>query len=298
MTRRRPSVPTLTRLLFVCMMALVSVSTNRATANDAARPGEPANTAASPIDYAAYAAALSTHVSDDGFVDYTSLKAHRADLDQFVKQLAVLDAKAFNAWPEADRLALLINAYNAFTLRLIIDHYPIKSGFFASLRFPRNSIRQIGGAWDKVTFNLMGRNVTLEHIEHEMLRKQYHEPRLHMAINCASVGCPPLRNEPFTGDKLDEQLDAQSGRFMATAGKFRIDRKAGVVYLSPIFKWFGDDFVAAYKPASGFGNGGEALRAVLHFASRHVGASDATFLSEGRYDTAWLDYDWTLNERK
>jgi len=248
-------------------------------------------------DYSSYAAVLKQHVNDDGYVDYKSLKSDPAELNKFIKQLGTLDAKTFNTWSKNDQIALLINAYNAFTLRLIVDNYPIKAGFFASFAYPKNSIRQIDGAWDEIKWNLMGKKVTLEYIEHGILRKKYNEPRIHMAINCASVGCPPLRSEPFTGDRLGTQLADQSKRFLANTDKFRVDSKDGEVYLSPILKWFGEDFVKTYTPSRGFEGHGQEIRAVLNFASKHVGESDARYLRDAEYDTNWLDYDWSLNEQ-
>jgi len=243
-----------------------------------------------------YARVLDAHVNNQGFVDYAALKSDRGDLDAYVRSLGAIDPAAFETWPEPERLALLINAYNAFTLKLIIDHYPIQSSFWASLRYPKNSIRQISGAWDKITFKLTGRPITLGDLEHEVLRKRYREPRIHMAINCASVGCPPLLDEPYTAAKLDKQLAEQTRRFLANPDKFRINRANGDVYLSPIFKWFGEDFVKTHQPDSGFEGHGTTVRAVLNFVAQHVQRPDSAYLRTGRYDVSYLDYDWSLNE--
>jgi hypothetical protein len=252
---------------------------------------------AAPTPIQRYANTLTTHVNATGFVDYASLKINRADLDAYTAHLASLSPQTFKAMPEPDRIALLINAYNAFTLTAIINNHPIKAGWFASLRFPKNSIRQISNVWSEKKYTLMGAKVSLEQIEHEMLRKDYNEPRLHMAINCASVGCPALLNEPFTGAKLDQQLAAQSRRFMANPIKFKIDHKAKRVHLSLIFDWFGDDFVKFYSPKSGFADQSKTHKAVLNFIALHVSETDAAFLKAGQYSVKWLDYDWALNEQ-
>ncbi len=244
-----------------------------------------------------YAGILTRYVDAEGRVNYAQLKTHRADLDTYVQSLGKIQPEAFARWSEADRLALLMNAYNAFTLKLIIDHYPIQSSFWTSLRFPKNSIRQISGAWDTITFDLIGKPITLGDLEHKILRKQYDEPRIHMAINCASAGCPPLRDEPFSGEKLGHQLADQTQRFLADPAKFRIDKKNKTVYLSSIFKWFGADFEKRYTPKSNFGRHDMTLRSVLNFISAHLTDEDADWLKTGDFAVHYLDYDWTLNQQ-
>ncbi len=237
------------------------------------------------------------YVDDRGLVRYADLKTHRLVLDRFVSELGRLDRATYEAWPEPSQLAFWINAYNGLTLQVIVDHYPIQSSFLASLRFPRNSIRQISGAWDRIEFQVMNRKLTLDAIEHEILRKKFAEPRIHMALVCAALGCPPLRREPYAGERLDGQLDDQTRRFLASPSKFRVDRKRGTVGLSPIFDWYGGDFMAKYQPASGFHNRGARLSAVLNFVGRYVSPGLRGFLVAGNYDVYYLDYDWSLNEQ-
>ena len=251
-----------------------------------------------PFSYGDYADTLKTCVNDKGMVNYALLKSHGEKLDAFLDSLAGLNREAYDGWTEPAKVAFWINAYNACTLKVIIAHYPIQSSFLASLRFPKNSIRQISGVWDKLEFSVMGRPMTLDGIEHGVLRKEFHEPRIHMALVCAAMGCPPLRNEPYTGDRLGAQLDDQARRFLANPAKFRIGARAGTVYLSPIFKWFGEDFTAKYGVEQGYGDHSAVERAVLHFISGHLDKEDAERLSSGDYSTAYLDYDWSLNEQK
>lgn len=249
------------------------------------------------IDYAEYAAVLAKYVNDRGMVKYSELKMHRAKLDAFVAMLGNLDPATYNALSENGKIAFWINAYNAFTLKAIIDHYPIHSSFLTSLRYPKNSIRQISGVWNGLKFTVMGKPMTLDHIEHQILRKKFHEPRIHMALVCAAMGCPPLRNKPYTGAKLEEQLENQARKFLVNPKKFRIDRANGEVYLSSIFKWFGDDFIPKYEPEKGFRDKSKKERAVLHFIAGHLTEKDADYLRSGKYDVEYLDYDWTLNEQ-
>lgn len=253
---------------------------------------------ASPPDnlHADYAAGLSAHVNDTGLVDYAALKKNPAKLDAYLKALAGLNANTVAEWSEPDRLALYLNAYNAITLKSIANNYPIDAGFFASFVYPKNSIRQIDGVWDETKWTVAGKAMTLDHIEHEILRKGYNEPRIHMALVCAALGCPPLRNEPYTGDRLDKQLDDQSRRFLASASNFRIERDKKTVYVSSIFKWFGEDFVKTHSRDTPRGLGATE-RAIVGFTLRYVDEVDAKFLRAGGYELEYLSYDWSLNEQ-
>jgi len=250
------------------------------------------------FDYEGFSATLGKNVDDNGMVGYKTLKADRKALDKFAAAVGALPPEVYNGWTEAEKIAFWINAYNGLTLKAIIDHYPIEPSFIASLRFPKNSIRQIPGVWDKLKFRVMGGEMTLDEIEHSRLRRDFNEPRIHVALVCAAMGCPPLRDEPFTGEKLDGQLDDQTTRFLSDPEKFRIDRSKGRVYLSPIFKWFGGDFAKSYGTDAKFAGHGESERAVLSFIGAYLSESDAEYLSKGDYDIEYLDYDWSLNERK
>ncbi len=247
--------------------------------------------------HADYAAMLARFVDEVGLVDYAGLKENRVLLDRYLGRLAGLRAQDVGAWPQADQIALYINAYNAFTLAAIVDHYPIEPHWLASLRFPENSIRQIAGVWDELRWTLAGQPMTLDHIEHKILRERFREPRIHMALVCASKGCPPLRREPYEGRRLDEQLDDQARRFLAEPTKFRIDRDANRVYLSPIFQWFAADFAAVSQASAPPPGLARSEQAVLGFLARYLGAEDAAFLRAGGYTVTYLDYDWSLNEQ-
>jgi hypothetical protein len=177
-------------------------------------------------------------------------------------------------------------AYNALTLKAIIRNYPIRASLFRSVVFPENSIRQIPGVWNRLQFMVMGELVTLYSNEHEILRKQFDEPRVHMA----------LRNEPFSGDQLQQQLVDQTRRFLSSSTRFRIERGNRCVYLSPIFEWFGIDFVKTYGANAKFSQR-VAERAALNFVARHVDDRDREYLTQEKYVVKYLGYDWSLNER-
>ena len=245
-----------------------------------------ANAAAKPFGYDNYNNTLSTYVDAEGLVNYAQLQQNRQELDRFNGALAVVTPDTYKAWTEAEQIAFWINAYNAFTLQSIIDQDPLKA-----------SIRDIPGVWKLNRFAIAGEEKTLDNIEHQTLRVDFNEPRLHAALVCAAISCPPLRNEPFTAEKLDQQLDAQVKTWLSrpTSG-FRIDRQEGRVYLSKIFDWYGDDWKKDYAVTDQFA-GNEKERAVLNFISGYLDAEDRDYLKQGNYKVSYLDYDWALNQQ-
>jgi len=217
-----------------------------------------------------YAEVLSEYVDHASMVNYSGLSNDRKNLDTFIQSLEKIPPEVSNGWKEADWIAFWINAYNARTLQVIIDHYPVSKR--RKLLYPKNSIRQIPGAWDKLTFPILGKDRTLHEIEHEILRKQFNESRIHMALVCAAKGCPKLRNEPYSGESLDEQLADQARDFFTRPDRFQIDGK--YARISPILKWFKDDF-----------------RSVPAFIQKYSGQDIAGLKIK------YLPYDWALNEQ-
>jgi hypothetical protein len=252
---------------------------------------------AAVFDYSDYAAVLQKYVDDKGRVDYRGLKASPENLLAYMQAMSRLPRSRYEAWDDEAKIAFWLNAYNGLTLKAIIDNYPIKSSFFKSVIYPKNSIRQINGVWDKLTFPVMGQQMTLDHIEHKVLRVRFNEPRIHMALVCAAMGCPPLRNEPYVGDRLDEQLDDQTRDFLGNPGKFRISRRRNRVYLSAIFKWFGEDFVKTYAPPADLGRHDKTESAVLNYVAGYLDEAEKRYILAGEYRIDYLDYDWSLNEQ-
>jgi len=255
---------------------------------------EPENEA---FNYDNYAEILKSYIDNKGMVNYKQLKANRAKLDSFTRELSRLDDQTYIKWSNKDKIAFWINAYNGLTLKAIIDNYPIKSSFFKSRIYPKNSIRQISGVWDKKKYKVMGKDRTLEHIEHEILRKQFKEPGIHVALVCAAMGCPPLRNKPYAGDRLEEQFDDQTRRFLSDPTKFIIDREGGKVSLSPIFKWFGSDFISKYGLEKTLPRLSKSETAVINYLSRFPEEGDRDYLVKGNFKIKYLSYDWSLNEQ-
>lgn len=216
-----------------------------------------------------------TQYVKDARVDYAALKAHPQDLTRYLDQVATVNKAEFKKWSEVEQIAFLSNAYNAYTLRLIIDHYPIKS------------IKDIGsflkGPWDQPAVKLFGETITLNTVEHKILRVDYAEPRLHFVLVCAAKGCPPLRSEAYVGARLEEQLVDQAKQFLAESTKNRVATGEHTVYLSPIFKWYGGDF----EKKSG---------SVLAALKPYWPAKSGTAGYED-FKIRYTDYDWSLNEQ-
>ena len=249
------------------------------------------------FSYELYGNVLQQFVNGEGLVNYQALKEDREPLDAFADALEHIDPVAFKTWSSEDKIAFWINAYNALTLKVIIDHYPIKKDWKKKLLFPIG-IRHIPGVWDKITFPIMGRKQTLNEIENEILRKDFNEPRIHVALVCAAMSCPQLRREPYTGSALKAQLKDQSLKFLNTPTNFRIDPLTKTVYLSKIFEWFEGDF----KKTSGdvdapiaWGKPGQ--QAVVAFIFPYIDATDRQLLKSQVQKVLYQEYDWELNEQ-
>ena len=250
--------------------------------------------------YATYNSLLNRYVKN-ARVNYEGFINSRAKFETFLRTLGSVDKDVFESWTEEQRLAFWINAYNAFTIKAIIDHYPIKRSFTLVGIFyaPSNSILQIKGVWTKLQFRALGNMVTLDEIEHQILRKKFNEPRIHMAINCASISCPDLRNEAYTPEKLEEQLADASINFVNNPDKgVYVNEQSGKVKLSKIFKWFGDDFINNYGSKKLFNNYSLKENAVLNFTSEYIESEEVKeYLMNNKLKIGYLGYDWHLNEQ-
>ena len=228
-------------------------------------------------EHAAWTSIVSKHVSaDKGLVDYDAIiKEDKSALTDYIKSLESCAKSDFDAWNKNDQMAVLINSYNAYTIKTIVDNYPIKSiraiGFVPGAIFRKKQLN----------LKVLGKGpVALDTIEHENLRPKYKDPRVHFAVNCASASCPQLRNEAFTGAKLDEQLDEMGRIFMTDKSKNRL--KGDVAELSMIYKWFAEDF----KDAGG------AAKFGAQFAE-----GDFKAALESNPKIEYLTYDWSLNKQ-
>lgn len=220
------------------------------------------------VDHSLFDDVLKKHVVN-GAVDYAAIKKD-GRLEKYTKQISTREPATIK--DSHDRLAFWINAYNAYTIKLILDNYPV------------TSIRDIKkgdtGPWDIVWIDIHDRQYSLNQIEHEIIRKEFDEPRIHMALVCAAVSCPPLRSEAYIGKTLDRQLSDNSKIFLSDKSKNRYDQSTNVLYLSELFSWYGKDFVSAYGSAEAF-------------ALKMLGVNPET-----SPQIKYLSYDWSLNLKR
>jgi hypothetical protein len=236
--------------------------------------------AASPVaafdhTHAAWGALLERHVvviegGKASRVRYAGMAADGAQLKQYLETLSATPRAEFDAWPRAEQMAFLINAYNAFAVEKILGRYP-------ELRSIWDYGKLFGNPFKDDFFSLFGRRTSLDWIEHDTLRKTYRDARLHFALNCASVGCPMLRAEPYVAARLEAQLEDQARRFLSDAARNRY--RDGKLEVSKIFDWYKEDF----EPRNDY----FARYAAL------LGA-DAAALRAARI--TFLEYDWALND--
>lgn len=240
--------------------------------------------------YAAYAALLEAVVQEPR-VDYAQLKTRDAELRTVEAQFGGVPPAEVARWTREEQIAFWSNAYNVFTLRAIVDHYPIRARFFSV--GPRNSIRQISGVWDTLKWTVAGRQVTLDDIEHKILRPTFQEPLVHFAVNCASVSCPILAAAPYRAPMLRQQFEAAARTYLASPLGLVV--QGNTVLVSSIFKWYGDDFIAQYRDR-GPARGSDSDRAILGVVATFGPDAAATLARSGTARVRFLDYDWSLND--
>lgn len=240
---------------------------------------------------------LRTHVSD-GLVDYQSLQEEQELLNSYLESLDSVSSKDMETWSRDEQLAFWINAYNAFTVRVILDHYPISTWTVKGLVVPRNSIIQIHGAWKKLSWEVAGESLTLDQIEHTIIRPRYQEPRIHFSIVCASIGCPDLRREAFVALDLEQQLHEQTLAYLGDPDKgVRFDFEERRISVSRIFKWFTEDFAVYGAANSEFSQHSGKARIVLGYLSPYFPDTHSqALLRSENLDFDYLSYDWTLND--
>jgi len=243
--------------------------------------------------YAAWDALLKKHVrvlegGNASRLDYAGMARDGTKLGAVLDDFQNVTRAEFDGWTKTRREAFLMNAYNAFTIRKILTRYP-------AIQSIRDFGTFFGNPWKDKFFTLFGEPASLDMIEQEMLRKEgvYDEPRVHVAVVCASVGCPMLRNEAFVAERLDMQLEDAMRRFLSDRSRNRYDPGTRRLEVSKIFDWYGKDFEHGW-------HGYASVKATLAryadlLADR---AEDRAAIRAGRVDVAFLDYDWSLNDAK
>lgn len=231
---------------------------------------------AAQVDYEKWEKVLNAYVNDNGWVDYDGLKDNRAVLDDFItSQVENADLAVLK---KNEQKAFWINAYNALTMRLIVDHYPLRFGGIRTINW--------GKPWD-IKMSVAGQKLTLGDIEHKILRKwDPIDSRIHFAINCASVSCPRLANTHFDPDKLDQQLDDAARLFVNDPEKNRIDRDKNIFYHSAILNWFEEDFLANHPDK-------------LSYILEYLNDDEKQFVlaNKDKIKLKEIKYDWGLNKQ-
>ncbi|RIY09861.1 DUF547 domain-containing protein [Hymenobacter rubripertinctus] len=206
---------------------------------------------------------LKKYVNGQGRVNYKGFKSEEKAFNDYLAQLSKNPPAAADS--KAEQMAFWINAYNAYTIRLILDNYPLKS------------IKDIGEPWKKVFFSIGGEKMSLDNIEHGILRKKFNDPRIHFALVCASISCPPLRPEAYSAARLSTQLDDQARDFLNNPGKNKIS--AASAQLSSYFDWYKDDWNQ---------NGQSVVKWVNKYSKTKIDANTKI---------GFMDYNWNLNEQ-
>lgn len=259
-------------LLLALPLTLLSLVANAAKTN-------------APPSNAIWNTLLQQHVVvlDDGRasqVDYQGMRADEKQLKRYLATLSAVTQTRFDTWSNPDQKAFLINAYNAWTVDLILTGKPSLA-----------SIKDLGhfwqSPWQKAFIPLLGNTRTLDSIE-DQLRQHYHDPRIHFAINCASIGCPALSNQAYAGSRLNTQLHNAAVHFLSDRSRNYVQH--GALSVSSIFKWYHDDFAAGWQ-------GINSLRQFLAHYSQALGlnSTQTARLINGKMTITYLDYDWRLN---
>lgn len=224
-------------------------------------------------------------------VNYSGFKQQEVQLDNYLSTLSNVTYANFNTWPKDAQLAFLINAYNAWTIKFILSKWP-----------DIESIKELGSffssPWKKKFIPLLGKKRSLDNIEHDLIRgsQRYGDPRIHFAVNCASIGCPALRNEAYTADRLNEQLESQTIGFLSD--KTRNYLKGNSLYLTPLFKWYRDDFTdnaMGYKSVEAFI---AKYRTAITQNDNQARKTLEALLKKGSIDIEYTPYNWDLNAKR
>ena len=242
-------------------------------------------------NHAAWNELLQQHVQWDSKgvasqVDYAGMQRDEKKLQGYLDDLSAVYLSDFTRWNKAQQLSFLINAYNAFTVELILTEYP-----------DLKSIKALGSffssPWSKQFISLLGKTRSLDEIEHEMIRAPgaYDDPRIHAAVVCASIGCPGIRDEAFVADRIDQQLEDSLRRFLSDRSRNRYNVETDRLQISKIFDWYGDDFAAGFR-------GHDSLAAFLGDYAEVLADDEKSRqrIAIRQAQIEFLEYDWLLND--
>jgi hypothetical protein len=227
----------------------------------------------------------------DGQVYYRALKAERARFDGYVSSLA---NASLESAAKDEQIAFWLNAYNAFVLQTVIDHYPIRA---VASQYPARSIRQIPGAFERLPHRAAGRTVTLDQIEQTIL-PSFRDPRVFLALGRGAMGSSRLRSEAYAPGELERQLSEQASECLSHLQCVSVDAGGGRLRVSSVFSWREQDFAAAYaeKAPALFSTRTQVERAVLAFIDPRLVMTERDFLRKNTFKLEYIPFDWTLND--
>jgi len=247
-------------IIFVCLFSYMGFGANICEKADIQYEDEYRK---AKVNYSIWEMMLKMYIDVKGNVNYKKFKENEEMLDDFLEVLA--ETKIDKSWTEKDKIAFWINVYNAYTIKLILNNYPVES------------IKDIRKPWDRKFFIIDGEYLSLGAVEHEILRKKFTEPRIHFAINCASKSCPRIVQIPYTGKNLEKLLERQTKEYINNAAVNDVNKKS--YELSKLFSWFSKDF----KKAEG---------SVINFINKYSLVPISNQTNKG-----FKNYDWALNTK-
>lgn len=230
----------------------------------------------------------------DGLVYYHALQIERAKFDRYIAAISAVTVRELEGWPRDRQLAYWINAYNAFVLRTVIDHYPIRG---KAADYPANSIRQVPGAFERLTFRAGGVTITLDRLEREVIGG-FRDARALLALSRGALGGPRLKSEAYTSHRLQAQLMTMAGELVDHRELVRVDTAGNTLSVSPIFSWREDVFVksTAGRAPEVYASRSPLERAVLTLIDPLIVRTEADFLKKNEFRMVFHDFDWRLND--
>ncbi|HEX7086331.1 MAG TPA: DUF547 domain-containing protein [Vicinamibacterales bacterium] len=230
----------------------------------------------------------------DGLVYYNALRSERGRLDAYIAALDGPRAAGVDSWPHEEQIAFWLNAYNAWVLRAVIDHYPIRG---RAANYPPGSIRQIPGVFDRTRRRIAGRSLTLDEIETTVL-PAFRDPRLYLALGRGALGSGRLRSEAYVASRLGAQLDAVAKEFASSGRLFDIDESTGVMSVTPIVSWREQEFAAAYAAAAPerYAQRSPVERAILAFVLPNLLPHEIELVEKNQFSVRFQEFDWRLND--
>lgn len=213
----------------------------------------------------------------NGMVNYSALKKNPQDLDAYLASITELKREDFDKWPSLDRLALLINLFNAATIRLVLNDYPIKS--------IKDAVCLKCDPWAKEVVQIFGKKISLKTLEDHIIFRGYPDARVHYCLCYAAMSSPPLRSEPYLGAQLYDQMNDQGSLFLSNGTINRVDPKARIIFLSPIFKWYSQDFIVKKKP-------------LVDSLLEYFPINERKILENGNWKIKYTHFDWSLNDMR